>query len=155
MHNIKISVKWPYFYFKVPLKRFWHFFPFLPGFVVVFLEINFFSLKSFVIVIIIIFYKNTALHVVCWKKLQSNLLTRFLSDKVLALFHLCPSILLRSGKIGYKGLLIRISCFEDQELSVAKLKFLFLKMLYEWTLPLVSFLVEGLLDFMDSYLFVH
>ena len=31
----------------------------------------------------------------------------------------------------------------------AKLKFLFLKTLYEWTSPLVSFSDEGLLDFMD------
>ena len=42
------------------------------------------------------------------------------------------------------------SCFENQELSVVKLKYLFLKTLYEWTLQRVSFSVEGLLDLMDS-----
>ena len=41
-------------------------------------------------------------------------------------------------------------CFENQELSVVKLKCLFLKTLYEWTLQRVSFSVEGLLDLMDS-----
>ena len=42
------------------------------------------------------------------------------------------------------------SCFENQELSVVKLKYLFLKTLYEWTLLHVSVSVEGLLDLMDS-----
>ena len=41
-------------------------------------------------------------------------------------------------------------CFENQELSVVKLKYLFLKTLYEWTLLHVSVSVEGLLDLMDS-----
>ena len=37
-----------------------------------------------------------------------------------------------------------------EKLALAKLKFLFLKMLYEWIALLVSFSAEGLLDFMNS-----
>ena len=37
-------------------------------------------------------------------------------------------------------------CFEGQELSVVKMKYLFLKSLYDWTSQSLSFSVAGFLE---------
>jgi hypothetical protein len=42
--------------------------------------------------------------------------------------------------------------FEGKEMSMAKLKYLFLKSFYDWTLTYSSASVVGLLDFLDSLL---
>lgn len=42
-------------------------------------------------------------------------------------------------------------CFDDRETSIAKLKYLVLNTLYEWTPPFATFSDEGLLDFLDFF----